>query len=301
MDINKKSSKSNNTPLVIALILIPVLFIFGTMLIVGIVLTTNRPDIKLTVSEATNIKSDQATFNLSVEGDSNKINEKGFVYGTASNPEIQTRVSNSNPIYEIFTGYSYDSYRNVGNYIELDKNGNVGIIDDLAPETKYYVRAYAMTDYGTIYGNEVSFSTLNFNKTNSLNNSYDNSLPKDSTPESRDAKRRADVNLILDAILKLKSQNPEKIPSYPQLSPVPKNLRIGEVFENTPCTYSDIQDDEILLSNALKSSGFNIPQDPQFKSVACTDYSITLEPNKTITISAPNAEISVIKVNSVSQ
>lgn len=125
MDINKKSSKSNNTPLVIALILIPVLFIFGTMLIVGIVLTTNRPDIKLTVSEATNIKSDQATFNLSVEGDSNKINEKGFVYGTASNPEIQTRVSNSNPIYEIFTGYSYDSYRNVGNYIELDKNGNV--------------------------------------------------------------------------------------------------------------------------------------------------------------------------------
>ncbi|MGA1047776.1 MAG: hypothetical protein ACO3UU_07185, partial [Minisyncoccia bacterium] len=152
MDINKKSSKSNNTPLVIALILIPVLFIFGTMLIVGIVLTTNRPDIKLTVSEATNIKSDQATFNLSVEGDSNKINEKGIEYGTASNPEIRTRSRSSNPVYEIFNGYSSDSYRNIGNYIELDKNSNVGTIDDLAPETKYYVRAYAMTDYGTIYG-----------------------------------------------------------------------------------------------------------------------------------------------------
>lgn len=301
MDTNKKPSKSNNTPIVIALILIPVLFIFGTMLIVGIVMTANRTDLKLTISEASSIKSSQATFSLSIEGDSNKINEKGFVYGTATNPELQTSSSSSNPVFDLFNSYDYGSYRTIGNYVKLDKTSNTASITDLLPETKYYVRAYAMTDYGIIYSNEVSFKTLSFNESNKLNNSFNNNLPKDSTPESRDEKRRADVNLILDAILKIKAQNPEKIPSYPQLSPIPKNLRIGGVFENTPCAYSDIQDDEILLSNTLSNSGFIIPEDPESKSVACTDYSITLESNKTITISAPNAEISVIKVNSASR
>jgi hypothetical protein len=298
MDINKKSSKSNSLPVVLALIIVPVLFIFGTMMIIAIVMTTTRPTIKLTLSEATNITDSSANFSVNIEGDKDKIQSKGFVYGTASNPEIKSRTNNSNPFSDLFNSYNYSEI--TGTYVEMSEDKNNAIADDLLPETKYYVRAYAMTGAGITYSNELSFMTKE-NYAEMPKRIYYESQPIGTTPESRDDKRQKDVNEILDAILKLKARNPKKIPSYPQLSPVPKNLRIGGIFENTPCTYSDIQDDEIELSNSLKDFGFNIPQDPQFKSVACTDYSITLEPNKTITVSAPNAEISVIKVNSANK
>ena len=108
----------------------------------------------------------------------------------------------------------------------------------------------------------------------------------------------ADVNSILNAILILKDQNPQAIPSYPKLSPTPQNLRIdGE----TPCTYSILQGAETSLSGSLKKIGYTIPTDPQSRSVACSDYGIALESNQSITITAPNAEVSVVKVNSANR
>jgi hypothetical protein len=277
MDINKKSSKSNNSPFVIALILIPVLFIFGTMLIVGIVLTANRPDIQLTIADATNIKYNQATFNLSIEGDSDKINEKGFVYGTASNPEIQTRINNSNPIYEIFNSYNSNSYRNIGNYIELDKNSNVGTIDDLVSETKYYVRAYAMTDYGIIYGNEVSFNTTKF-------------IPNTST---NDNLRRRDVSYILDGVIKLRDTRPDIFNNRNGLA---KNMRITSTGD---CNFSTIRESDTILYGELSKIGYILPADPNPQSNGCSDYGISIN-NNIITITAPNAESGPISVSSSS-
>lgn len=298
MDTNKKPSRSNSLPIVLALIIVPVLFVFGTMMIIAIIMTNNRPTINLTLAEPTNITDESANFSVTIEGDKDKIQSKGFVYGTSTNPELKSRTNNSNPFYDLFNDYRYSEL--TGTYVEMSEDKNNAIANDLLPETKYYVRAYAITGAGITYSNELSFTTKE-NYAEIPKRIYYESQPIGTTPESRDDKRKKDVNAILDATLKLKARNPEKIPSYPQLSPVPKNLRIGGVFENTPCTYSDIQDDEIELSNSLKDFGFSIPQDPQFKSVDCTDYSITLEPNKTITVSAPNAEISVIKVNSANK
>ncbi len=48
--------------------------------------------------------------------------------------------------------------------IKQSENGSLGSfiseISELAPDTKYYIRAYASNAVGTGYGNEISFSTL---------------------------------------------------------------------------------------------------------------------------------------------
>jgi hypothetical protein len=278
MDINKKPSKSNNTPLVLALIIIPVLFIFGTMIVIAMVMTTNRPNIKITVSEASNIKSDSATLTLSIEGDRDKINEKGFVYGTAPDPKFETRSGSSNPFYEIFNGYNYNSYRNLGTYLELDTTTNTGKIDDLYPETKYYVRAYAVTRSGVTYSNEVSFSTT-----------------KDSPSYSVfDDLRKRDVEDILDEVLRLKNIRPDIFNNRNGLA---KNIRINGTGD---CNFSTIREPDTVLYGELAKIGYILPADPNPQSDGCSDYGISLN-NNIITITAPNAEYGPISVSSDSR
>jgi hypothetical protein len=275
MDINKKSSKSNNTPLVLTLIIIPVLFIFGTMMVIAMVMTTNRPNIKITVSEASNIKDDAATLTLNIEGDRDKINEKGFVYGTASNPKLETDSSRSNPFNEIFNGYNYNSYRAIGTYLELDNNENTGTIADLYPDTKYYVRAYAITRSGITYGNEVSFTTTK----------YIDDFNAD------DDLRRKDVNNILDEVLRLRDIRSDIFNNRNGLA---KNMRI---YGTGNCNFSTIRESDTILYNELEKIGYILPYDPNPQSDGCSDYSISIN-NNIITITAPNAEYGPISVSS---
>ena len=278
MDINKKPSKSNSTPFVIALILIPILFIFGTMIVIAMFMTTNRPNIKITVSEASNIKSDSATLTLSIEGDRDKINEKGFVYGTAPDPKFETRSSSSNPFYEIFNGYSYDSYRNIGTYLELDTTTNTGTIDDLYPDTKYYVRAYAITRSGVVYSNEVSFDTTKY--IDDFN--------------TEDDLRRKDVNNILDEVLRLRDIRPDILNNRNGLA---KNMRING---DGDCNFSTIREPDTVLYGELAKIGYILPADPNPQSDGCSDYGISIN-NNIITITAPNAESGPISVSSSSR
>jgi hypothetical protein len=160
MNDNKKISKSNNTPIVLALIIVPILFIFGTMMIIAIVMTTNRPTLKLTLSEPTNITDASADFSVSIEGDKDKIQQKGFVYGTSSNPELEKSYTDSNPFYNLFNNYNYSRF--IGNYVEINDNKNSATANNLISETKYYVRAYAITGSGITYSNELSFTTKKY-------------------------------------------------------------------------------------------------------------------------------------------
>ena len=65
--------------------------------------------------------------------------ERGVCWSTHSNPTIS------------------DDHLNIG----AGGTGNYFVtIDDLTPDTYYFVRAYATNSSGTAYGNEVSFSTL---------------------------------------------------------------------------------------------------------------------------------------------
>ena len=277
MDTNKKSYKSNNLPIVIALILIPVLFIFGTMLIVGIVMTANRPNIKLTTSEARNITSSQATFSLSIEGDSNKVNERGFVYGTNPDPKFETNSSSSNPFYDMFTGYNYNSYRDSRTYIELGPNTNTGEITNLYPETKYYVRAYIMTTSGVIYGNEVSFNTKRYTSEYTTNNDI----------------RIQDVNYILDGMKSLRDSRPDIFNKI--RNGLAKNMRIDGYGS---CDSSIVRESDTILYSELANIGYILPADPNPKSYGCSDYSISVSSNNIITITAPNADDSPISVSS---
>jgi len=117
MDINKKTYKSNTLPVILALIIVPVVFIFGTMMIIAIIMTTNKPTLKLNLSEPTNITSNAATFSVSIEGDKDKIQQRGFAYGTSSNPEIKTSSRQTNPFYDLFNGYNYSEF--TGTYVAM--------------------------------------------------------------------------------------------------------------------------------------------------------------------------------------
>lgn len=290
----KPKSSSNNLPIVIALILVPIFFIFGIFLIFILVNSRNKidnKDIIITLLEPKSYTGESAEFSLTISGDQSKIIEKGFVYDNNPEPSLQSRNTNTTPFTEIFGGSSYiDSDESV----VLSDNETKATANNLYGEGTYFVRAYAKISSGFIYSNELSFVVGK----DKVELPYNESPSAGTSPQSRDAKRLADANSILDAILRLKDKNPQAIPSYPKLSPTPQNLRIGG---DTPCTYSIIQGAETSLSNSLKKIGYNIPADPQSRSVACSDYGIALESNQTITITAPNAEISVVKVNSANR
>lgn len=271
MGINKKPSKSNSLPVVLAIIIVPVLFIFGTMMIIAIVMTTNRPTIKLTLSEATNITDSSANFSVNIEGDKDKIQSKGFVYGTASNPEIKSRTNNSNPFSDLFNGYNYSEI--TGTYVEMSEDKNNAIADDLLPETKYYVRAYAMTGAGITYSNELSFMT------------------KEKASSVDDDIRRRDVNLILNGLIDLRRQRPDIFNSRNGLA---KNIRTSGFGD---CSSSTIRDSDSVLYVELEKLGYYVPEDPNSKSFGCSDYGVFVNYNN-ITVTAPNAEFGPISAYS---
>ena len=86
-----------------------------------------------------NIKATTVTFNGSVINSdaANKITERGFCWGTEKNPTIEgNHISNGN---------------GAGNFTSNILN--------LIPNTKYYVRAYAKTNFGIVYGEDKTFTT----------------------------------------------------------------------------------------------------------------------------------------------
>lgn len=88
-------------------------------------------------AQATNITSHSATTGGDVSNLTATIHEKGIVYGTSINPTT----SDSKII---------------------DSSGSnvfISNIDGLIPATSYFVRAYAVTDSGTVYGNNIAFIT----------------------------------------------------------------------------------------------------------------------------------------------
>lgn len=271
MDTNKKT-KSNNAPLVLALIIIPVIFVFGTMMVIAIIISNNRPVIKLNLSEPSDITPYSANLSVNIEGDKDKIQKKGFVYGTSTNPEIKTQSRVSNPIYDLFNNYNYSTF--TGTYVELYDNDTIKTVGNLLPETKYYVRAYAITGAGITYSNEISFTTTK--KTSSIS----------------DDLRRRDVNFILDGVIKLKNQRPNIF--YSQNS-LPKNIRISGIGY---CNSSIVKDSDSFIYSELLRIGYTIPTDPNVKSNGCSDYSISIASNGIITIIAPNAENGPIEVSS---
>ena len=100
-------------------------------------ITTVMPQV--TTQAVTNITSTTATFNGTIvnAGDP-AYTEKGFVYSTSYNPIVEVDTK------KIVTGTSSGSY-------SINVTGiNMGIL--------LYVRAYASTSKGTVYGEEVSFT-----------------------------------------------------------------------------------------------------------------------------------------------
>lgn len=273
MDINKKTSKFNNAPLVLALIIIPILFILGTMMTIAIIMTNNRPTINLNLVEPNNITDRSANFSVNIEGDKDKIQSKGFVYGTSSNPELKSRTNNSNPFYDLFNDYRYSEL--TGTYIEMSKDKNNAIADDLLPETKYYVRAYAMTGAGITYSNELSFTT------------------KEKASSSDDDIRRRDVNFILNGLISLRIDRPDIFNNRNGLA---KNIRTSG-FGLGDCSSSTIRDSDSVLYIELERIGYDVPEDPNSQSFGCSDYGVFVSSDN-ITVTAPNAEFGPISVSS---
>jgi len=88
-------------------------------------------------SPVTNISAHSAVTGGDVSDVSGTINERGIVYSTTANPTTSNNKiidSSGNSVYTI-------------------------TITGLIPATSYFARAYAITDSGTVYGNNVSFTT----------------------------------------------------------------------------------------------------------------------------------------------
>ena len=101
--------------------------------------TTEKGDVKLTTSEATEIIHNAATAGGTITSDGgNTITEAGICYGTTSSLDIS------------------------GSHVAADLNGSSfsARITGLATETNYYIRAYAKTDSGKVfYGSTRQFTT----------------------------------------------------------------------------------------------------------------------------------------------
>jgi hypothetical protein len=99
-----------------------------------------RLDPKLATSQVINIKSDSATVVGFVVATGDGFSERGVVYNTQTGPTTSdSRVVFSDPV--------------------AKATFNVKL-SGLAYATKYYARAYAINASGTIYGGEVTFTTL---------------------------------------------------------------------------------------------------------------------------------------------
>ena len=97
-------------------------------------------DPKLSTSQFSNIKSDSVTIVCFVVAEGDGLSERGVCYGTATAP---TTANNKVVYTTAVTGATYTVKIGGLNYA-----------------TKYYARAYAIGSAGTIYGEEVTFTTL---------------------------------------------------------------------------------------------------------------------------------------------
>jgi hypothetical protein len=99
-----------------------------------------RLDPKLATSQVINIKSDSATVIGFVVAAGDGFSERGVVYNTQTGPTTDnSKVAFADPV--------------------IKATFNVKL-SGLAYATKYYARAYAINTNGTIYGDEVTFTTL---------------------------------------------------------------------------------------------------------------------------------------------
>ncbi|MBQ0077199.1 MAG: hypothetical protein KBS55_00990 [Bacteroidales bacterium] len=92
----------------------------------------------VSTSSITDIKAQSATFNGKVpSANGASIIERGFCYSTTENPTVSSA--------------------------KVTVTGSTGVmtktVSSLEPDTKYYVRAFATTSYGTVYGSQLSFTT----------------------------------------------------------------------------------------------------------------------------------------------
>ncbi len=152
----KPKSSSNNLPIVIALILIPVFFVFAILLVFILINTRNKisdKDLTVTILEPKSLTQNEAIFALTISGDQSKIIEKGFVYDTNPEPTLEPRNTNTSPITEIFGG----NYNNNSRKAVLIGDETVIPIYDLYDSSRIYVRAYVKTQNNTIYSKELSF------------------------------------------------------------------------------------------------------------------------------------------------
>ena len=93
---------------------------------------------EVTTLPVTNLRAESVTLNGDVESaNGGSISSRGFCYSTSPNPTIA------------------DS--------KVTVSGTTGtmtkIVNAVTPDTQYYARAYATTQFGTTYGEEVSFNT----------------------------------------------------------------------------------------------------------------------------------------------
>ena len=101
--------------------------------------TVAIPSPDIITNDATNITLTSAICSGSATSDTiNAIQSKGICYSLTSNPSINDLIT--------------DEGAGSGSFSSL--------ITGLLPDTTYFIRAYAITEYGTYYGNELSFQTL---------------------------------------------------------------------------------------------------------------------------------------------
>ena len=111
-------------------------YVYGNI----VTFNTLSESVDIVTSNATNVGVDKAVFNAYVAKEGNPAyTERGFCYATNNNPTI-----NNNK--KIVSGSG------TGDFSLL--------VEGLAYETTYYVRAYAIQDGTPVYGNTISFTTV---------------------------------------------------------------------------------------------------------------------------------------------
>ncbi|MCQ2274781.1 MAG: DUF1566 domain-containing protein [Bacteroidales bacterium] len=112
--------------------------------------TTKSGLASVTTKDATNVTSSEAQLNGSVNDDGGtNIIERGFCWGETANP--------------VYTGQHFAMPNNGTGSIEL-------IVTNFQPNSTWYFRAYARTQYGVSYGANKFFTTLSGMPTVSTNN-----------------------------------------------------------------------------------------------------------------------------------
>ncbi len=113
--------------------------VHNTVVISGVTVTSgNQGSISLTTSTATEITYNSAKCGGNVLDDGgDAVTSKGVCWNTKGSPTISDNSTND--------------AAGIGNYVSS--------LSGLLPVTKYYVRAYAANSKGTVYGNEINFTT----------------------------------------------------------------------------------------------------------------------------------------------